>query len=847
MGKMDITKSKNSEMMSKLKFFKNLNISNEKEQALIRVLMGLAICIYTLTPDFSLLFRFPEMPGVVYISTSYLFSTLLLLMAVIADLASGRIRRRLAMLIDITALSLGMIVATEIVSPLFFIYLWVIIGFGFRFGEQDLLYATGLSIVGFSVALYFGEFNDLLLRMSIGNLIALLLLPTYIYVLLRRLKDKRIKLKEALERADAANESKSRFIANVSHELRTPLNGVIGGSELLINTKLSDEQKEYTNIINNSAHILHGLIKNILDISKIEAGEFKLDENVFNVEDLLLSVETIIRPLALNKGLTIGKNISDVSSLYLIGDDFRIKQILLNLGNNAIKFTEKGQVTFNIFIKTETEQEATLVFEVIDTGIGIPKEKQKFIFERFKQADDGITRKYGGTGLGTNISKQLVELMGGRIGFISEENRGSRFWFELTLSKAIANEKLYLDKDVIIYSNTQSNIKTWSKLFSQWDMGFGVLDSKDDLEKVISSWNNIKKERYVIIDDTSLNCHPDEFIGNLTIKYSTKIIHMLARHAVDLEEYEVCKYDKILSLPIDSRELYQAIHYKNVNKYDGEKVASITQFTNKRLSSNVALNILVIDDQETNRFILKKILGIYNHNVELVENGEDALDALSEKDYDLVLLDLHMPDISGVEVIKHFQFMKPNSTTPFVIITADARKVMLDEIKNIVAGYLTKPINHEKLIEVINNIISNNNQLSSKTEEAFEYKHKADYFNKEEFVNSYDDLLLTEDFMKALFNQFYTDADRILDGMAIDIENRDYANIRDKTHALYGISGNVCASRLTEILSAFGDLPKDEQIYNKAIFAFKEMRQCLDKTRQEMTAFITELNASKKR
>ena len=837
-------------MTNKFEFIKKLTISNEKEQALIRVLMGLAILVYAVVPDFSILLHLQDDTKIssgVYISVAYLLSASLLLTASLAELASEIIRRRLAMLIDISALSLAMVFATDAAFPLFFVYLWIIIGYGLRFGEQDLLYATGLSVIGFSLAIYFGNFHNLIFKVSIGNLLALFLLPAYTYVLLRRVKDKRIKLKEALERADAANEAKSRFIANVSHELRTPLNGVIGGSELLVNTKLSDEQKEYTNIINNSANILHGLIKNILDISKIEAGEFRLEENIFNVEDLLLSVEAIIKPIALNKGLAIGKNTTDISSLYLIGDDFRIKQILLNMGSNAVKFTEKGRVTFNIFIKTETEQEATLVFEVVDTGIGIPKEKQKFIFDRFKQADDDITRKYGGTGLGTNISKQLVELMGGRIGFISEENRGSRFWFELTLLKAVTNEKLYLDKEVIIYSNTQSNIKTWSKLFTQWGMGFGVLDSKDDLEKAISCWNNIKKERYVIIDDTSLECHPDDFIGNLTIKYSAKIIYMLAHHAADLKGYECYKYNKILSLPIDSRELYQAIHYKNVNEYDGEKVASITQYTNKRHSPNVALNILVIDDQETNRFILKKILDIYKHNVDLVANGEDALDALSDKDYDLVLLDLHMPDISGVEVIKHFQFMKPNNSTPFVIITADARKAMLDEIKNVVAGYLTKPINHDKLIEVINNIIVNSHQYSSKQEEAFNYKHRVDHFNKEEFMASYDDLLLTEDFMKALFNQFNADANNILEGLKADIENRDYANIRDKTHALYGISGNVCASRFMEIISSFDELPQDEQIYDKAHFAYNEMRQCLDITYREMRDFITEVSRSKKR
>ena len=834
--------------MNKQQFLKKITFSNEKEQAIVRLCMGLAICLYTLAPDFSLQELFSNsqtIPGVIYISTSYLFCTLILLMAVITKLASETVRRRLAMLIDISALSLGMAIATDIVLPLFFVYLWIIIGFGLRFGEEDLVYSTVLSVIGFSMAIYFGDFHNMALKVSLGNFLALILLPGYIYVLLRRLKDKRVKLKEALEKADSANEAKSSFIANISHELRTPLNGVIGGSELLVNTKLNTEQKEYTNIINNSAHILHGLIKNILDISKIEAGEFKLEENVFNVEELLASVEAIIKPVAIEKGLVIEKNITDVAPLYLVGDAFRIKQILLNMGNNAVKFTEKGQVTFNIFSKTKNEKNVTLVFEVLDTGIGIPKDKQQYIFERFKQADESITRKYGGTGLGTNISKELVELMGGTIGFNSEENGGSRFWFELTLPKAMDNEKFHPDKDVIVYSNTQGNIKTWSKLFSQWGVAFSVLDSKEDLEKILSCWNNISKERYVIVDDTSLDCHPDDFIGNLTIKYSTKINFMLARHIVELEGFNYCKYNRTLNLPIDSRELYQAIHYKNINAYNGGKVSSIIRYQNKRHPLNVALNILVIDDQETNRFILKKILDIYNHDVTLVENGEDALDALTDNDYDLVLLDLHMPDISGIEVIKHFQFMRPNSTTPFVIITADARKVVLDEIKNIVAGYLTKPIDHGKLIEVINNIIMNNNQLLSRSKDLFNCKHKSFHFDKDEFVNSYDDILLTEDFMAELFKQFNSDARKILDELSEDIKSHNYVNIRDKTHALYGISGNVCASRLMEIVLSFNELPQDAQIYNKADLVLDTMHQALEKTYHEMSLFINELSTLK--
>lgn len=828
--------------------FKDLLSSDEMEQAFVRIIMGLCVFNYIVFPDYSVIIdiftQFNTVPGIITLSFVYLSATIILFVVFKISSINHVFLRRAAVFVDIATLSCGIILATEIVLPIFFIYLWIIIGYGLRYGLKDLYVTVGFSITGFSIAIFIGEFNSTQTKIAFGNLLSLVLIPGYIYVLLKKLQTKNIKLVEATALADQANEAKTKFLANMSHELRTPLNGVIGSCEFLEETRLNDEQRKFVHIANDSAHMLLGLINNILDISKIEANKISLERHNFNVETLADEVVGIIQPLADKKGLIIKKNIMCTMPLNVVGDPTRIKQVLINLGNNAVKFTNEGQVTFNIYEKYNDPGEVKLVFEVIDTGIGIPKNQHDHIFERFKQTDDSITRKYGGTGLGVSISKQLVEMMGGTIGLISEPDHGSRFWFEITLPKQQEIFNKSNDLTVLTFSNNKKYISIISELLSQWDVTHIVVDDKTALQNKLKELFVMVKHIKVIVDDSSLDDHPDTFLNTIEYKDERKTAFILAKHDCNIDDFEVKNYDYIIDIPINSRQLYQAVHQNEKDQREGNIITSINSRSHITTNTERTLEILVAEDQETNQFIITRILESLEHKVTMMSNGQTALDALTENNYDLAILDLQMPELSGLEVIKMYKFIKPTSKLPFIIVTADARRETLDEIKEHVDGYLTKPIIKAKLAKIINNIF-NNKQRQDKLSTISSYEDGSVLFNIDELNITYDDEMLTGSFMEELIEQFLVNARQIIQNLNDSIDANDTQVFKEHAHALKGIAGNLYAQKLQSMAKHCQDMDNDE--YNiKASQIITEMNQCLHETYNEMKNYINKNRSSNK-
>ena len=335
-------------------------------------------------------------------------------------------RRFLGIIADNAVNTYFMLVVGELGAVVVGVYLFVTFGNGFRFGRLYLHVSQTLSLIGFAIVLYFSPFWSHHIPVGIGFLVAMVVLPLYVGKLAERIK-------EAKKRADEANAAKGRFLANVSHEMRTPLNGVIAMSDLLRETQLAESQREIVETLSTSAQLALAQIEEILDAAKIEAGRVQLESRPFDLGKLLIGAVKVVLPQARYKGLVVDTDVALEGSHWFLGDAHHLRQVLLNLLSNAVKFTEHGHVALRARVTNSVNGISLIRLEVSDTGIGIPQAKQAAIFDAFTQADDSVTRVYGGTGLGTTIARQLVALMGGQLGVSSTEGVGSTFWINLPL------------------------------------------------------------------------------------------------------------------------------------------------------------------------------------------------------------------------------------------------------------------------------------------------------------------------------------------------------------------------------------------------------------------------------
>ena len=402
---------------------------SEPEQAKIRLAVAPLIIMYISSPwggdeSFSTNFiTIADLSITLASSMAISFSvcSIAIFMAIILNPVPSPLRRVLGVAVDTITLSVLMLYSGDGSVPLFFIYLWVILGNGFRYGVKYLYISQAFCIVNFLTVILMSDYWEVHKSYGVTLLLMLFILPLYASFLIK-------KLYSAIEIAKDASVAKSRFLANMSHELRTPLNGVIGMSELLRETKLNYEQKELVGVMHSSANILLNLIENILDISKIEAGKVLLEEKEFDLHSLVNSVIYTLSPMSETKNLSVTYNFDSNTPFALKGDPQHIRQVLINLVSNAIKFTKEGSVILSVKSTSESLERKTIIrFEIIDTGIGISEKMKDRIFDNFTQADVSTNRSFGGTGLGTTISKELVELMDGKIGLKSELHKGSIF------------------------------------------------------------------------------------------------------------------------------------------------------------------------------------------------------------------------------------------------------------------------------------------------------------------------------------------------------------------------------------------------------------------------------------
>ena len=420
---------------------------SEHAQALVRVVM-LAIVVAYLK---IVVEGRPGVSGALWLSYNFLALEFMVAFAILGWLlfrpGVSHPRRVLGMVADYSLMGIGMFLLGELLAPMYVIIMWVTVGNGLRYGSRYLYLAIGFALLTFGLVMWGTPYWQANPWLAWGLLAGLGAVPLYLSSLLRALV-------QATEAAKAANEAKSRFLANMSHEFRTPLNGIVGMSELLNSTSLSAEQRDSAQVIQTSAKALQVLVDDVLDISAMEAGRFKRIDRDFSLGEVVKSVHLMLLPMAQTKGLALEVAIARDVPQMLHSDSNHLRQILMNLLSNAIKFTDHGQVRLDVgMARGGSSTQPRLRFSVRDTGIGIDEQVQEKIFNAFEQVDSGRGRRFGGSGLGTTISKTLAELLGGRIGLESTPGRGSHFWVDLPFELAREEEEVGTPANVIAFAD----------------------------------------------------------------------------------------------------------------------------------------------------------------------------------------------------------------------------------------------------------------------------------------------------------------------------------------------------------------------------------------------------------
>jgi two-component system sensor histidine kinase RpfC len=793
---------------------------SEHEQALLRIaIVGLFLAYMTLVHDTGSVNGVAD-DAVILLLASFFVVGLAIFAAICLWPAANIPRRLIGMIADNGGATWYICLAGEYGFSMIGVFLFVAFGNGFRYGRRYLFASQALSVAGYGTVLVFVPYWHDHRAAGIGLLIALIVLPLYVSTLLERIQEARAK-------AEEANLAKTAFLANMSHEIRTPLNGIGGVVDLLGTTRLTPQQGELVQLLRHSATVLRSLVDDVLDITKIEAGRITIEVAPFDLHACINGLIQLLRPHAQAKGLTLTAVVDPALEYRVKGDSHHLRQVLLNLLGNAIKFTERGEVTLVASLEQESDVAVTARFEVRDTGIGIAPEAIDAIFERFVQADQSTTRKYGGTGLGTTIAKQLVELMGGSIGVQSELGKGSTFWLELPLlrdavpaaampapSAPAEGHALCLVIAAPGYPDVAPALRSIGERFDVVSPPTAIGMKIDQLREAGCTIRAVVAacpiDQACVAFNATVQRSGDAppaliYVGNdvLSVVDRARIGSIAGAHA--------------LAAP-NPRLIANAIHAAGAVDGVHDRVDLGLLLKRERAS----LKILVAEDNTTNQKIMQQLLESAGHTVVLASDGEQALDLYESEAPDLAILDFNMPQRTGVEVIQAVRLMEPAGTRmPTIILSASVTPEARERAKAAGADeFIGKPFDAGQLVREIDRLgkatpggRSNRRRGAMSPpvaerspsarvvpiERAAAAKAAAGTLVDQARLAQLEDIARDPSFLAELVGGFMSDVEMILRRTDEALAQGDVAAIPDLMHSLKGAAVGVGATRLAAL------------------------------------------------